>query len=58
MGSVFPTSGTGGAKMRILPVEWGLWGDTHREPEWGFVCPPLQQDGGPPDVVEFGEKGE
>lgn len=45
MGRVFPTSGTGGAKMRILPVEWGLWGDTQGA-RMGGVCVPLQQDGG------------
>lgn len=37
MGSVFPTSGTGGAKISILLVEWGLVGGgeggAHREPE-------------------------
>lgn len=45
MGSVFPTSGTGGAKMRILPVEWGLWGDTQGARTGGLCVPPLQLDG-------------
>lgn len=66
MGSVFPTSGTGGAKMSILPVEWGLWGDTQGATTRGLCVPPCSRMGGtagakmggPPDVVEFGEKEE
>lgn len=65
MGSVFLTSGTGGAKMSILLVEWGLGGGHTGSQNEGFVCPPSgagwwgqweSKWGGPLDVVEFGVK--
>lgn len=46
MGSVFPTSGTWGAKMTIPPSGMGTVGGTHREPEGGVCVPPSQQDRG------------
>lgn len=39
MGSVLPTSGTRGAKMSILLVEWGLWAGHTGSQNEGFVSP-------------------
>lgn len=41
-----PHQWTGGAKMSILPVEWGLLGGHTGSQNEEFVCLPLQQVGG------------
>lgn len=55
-----------GSQNENPPSGMGTGGGHTGGQNGGFVCPPLQQDGGdggsqnggPPDVVEFGEKRE